>query len=278
MSSDSSRAQFINFVARAPVIGYPLLLSWQIGWIREPHGDSVVRLRDGRSLHCKLDDRTQRTMAVGLFEPAETRLVKALLAVGDTVIDVGAHIGWFATIAARAVGRDGMVIACEPYPSNAASLRTNLDLNDLRNVHVVEMALGARSGTLNLASTGGESGGVTALDWAADGRVEVPMATLDDVAGDAGEITLVKIDVEGWEAQVLRGGAAALSRTRNVLIEINKPALQAAGSSPDELLGLLRESGFSSFTVIRQRGIRQFHRTPVHNLLASRQPGRQTIG
>ena len=165
-----------------PVVGYPLLLCWQKGWLPKPRRNATALLRDGRVLQCQLADRTQRTMYFGLFEPRETRLLEELLDPGDTFIDVGAHIGWFTTVAARCVGEAGQVVACEPYPSNAAMLKRNLTRNDCTNVRLVEAALGSGLGTITLAKAGGDSGGVTALDWARDGRVEVPMMTLDEIA------------------------------------------------------------------------------------------------
>jgi FkbM family methyltransferase len=90
-------------------------------------------------------------MYLGLFEPRETRLLRKLLASGDTVIEVGAHIGWFTTVAARAVGDAGQVIECEPYPANATILKGNLAQNNCRNVRVMEVALGDQRGTITLA-------------------------------------------------------------------------------------------------------------------------------
>jgi len=242
--------------AASPVVGYPLLLSWQKGWIRPPRGISEMRFKDGRTLRCDLADSTQRTMALGLFEPAETRLVTDLLQPGDTFVDVGAHIGWFTTIAARRVGSEGAVIACEPYPANAAALKENLALNDARNVRLVEMALGSQPGELSLAPAG-DSGGITALDWGQGKRVTADVTTLDEVTTEVPDITLLKIDVEGWEPHVLRGGSAALLRAKHVLIEINKPALRKAGSSADELYGLLRDAGFAAFLPVAPRGVRR---------------------
>ena len=250
-------------------VGYALLLAWQMGWAPTPDGTADVGLRDGRTLRCNFSDRTQRTMALGLFEPAESHLVRQLLGPGDTFVDVGAHIGWFTTIAARCVGKDGMVIACEPYPSNAAALKQNLLLNDSNNVRLVQMALGSQPGELSLA--GDDSGGVTALDWGGSQRVQIRMTTLDQVAAGAEAITLLKVDVEGWEAHVLRGGSETLARTRHVLIEINKPALKEAGSSAEELYNLLRDSGFQSFAPVLQRGLRRLRPdNDLINVLASR--------
>lgn len=193
-----------------------------------------------------------------------------LLQAGEVFIDVGAHIGWFTTLAASRVGPTGQVIACEPYPSNAAVLRANVDLNHAGNVRVVEVALGSQEGTLSLASVEGESGGVTALEWAHEGRAEVPMTTLDAIAADVQDIALVKLDVEGWEPRVLRGAVESLARARHVLIEINGPSLRAGGSSPAEVFDLLRARGFKQFRPVVQAGLRRLHRSAVSNVLASR--------
>ena len=259
----------VRRVAVFPVIGYPLLLFWRKGWVPTPKGTMEVRFGDGRTLLCKLSDGTQLTMAIGLFEPGESRLIKELLGPRDTFIDVGAHIGWFTTIASRCVGEDGLVIACEPYPANATALRENLVLNDARNVQLVEMALGSHPGVLRL--TGSDSGGVTALDWPHTSRVEVSMTTLDHVAAEVEFVTLLKVDVEGWEAHVLNGGAKTLARTQHVLFEMNQFILDKAGSSSKEIYDILQNFGFKTFVPVAQRGLRRLHRNrDVTNILASR--------
>jgi FkbM family methyltransferase len=262
-------ARFFYRLAASPVIGYPLLLCWQKGWLPTPQREVTVRLGDSRLMHFNLASICHRTMLLGLYEPAETRLLDKLLSPGDTFIDVGAHIGWFSTLAASRTGRSGKVIACEPYPDNVKLLRENLALNDARNAHVIEAALGSQPGTTRLAH-GGDSGGVTALDWALEGAVEVPVTTLDDVAQGAGAVKLLKIDVEGWEPHVLRGAAKMLSRTSYVLIEINRPCLEHAGSSQEEVFDLLRSAGFTSFSRVAQTGFRRLLRSDeVINVLVS---------
>lgn len=253
-----------------PLVAYPLLLGWQKGWLPKPKSTATAVLRDGRILQCRLSDRTQRTMYFGLFEPGETRLLARLLEPGDTFVDVGAHIGWFTTVAARCVGDAGQVVACEPYPSNAAALKENLALNYCRNVTVVEAALGARRGMISLAKAGGDSGGVTALDWAWDGKVEVPMMTLDEISDGLGTVKLLKIDVEGWEKDVLQGATKTLRQTGLVLIEINPGALEKAGSSAEEIFGLMRDAGFTKFLPVIEGGLRRFHPSAVTNVLAVR--------
>jgi FkbM family methyltransferase len=248
---------FVQRIGAFPAVGYPLIFGWRRGWVPVPKGVAKVRFKDGRMLRCDLSDSTQRTMALGLFEPAESRLVKELLNPQDAFVDVGAHIGWFTTIAAQCVGKEGQVIACEPYPPNVAALKENLALNGAANVRLVDMALGSRPGTLSLGFDA-DSGATTALDWGGPAqRVEAPMTTLDEVTADVAAVTLLKMDVEGWEAHVLRGGSEVLARTEHVLIEINKPVLKKAGSSPEELYALLRSSGFKTFIPVAQHGLRR---------------------
>jgi FkbM family methyltransferase len=256
-------------VASLPAMGYPLLLAWQKGWLRAPSGVACVRLKDGRTLRCDLSDRTQRTMYLGLFEPGETRLASRLLGPGDVFIDVGAHIGWFTTMAARRIQARGRVIACEPYPANVWALRENLSINEIHNVQVVEAAISHGEGTLRLAK-GPDSGSVTALDWAHDDPAEVPTMALDELAQDARDIRLIKVDVEGWEAHVLRGATQTLRRTENVLIEINRPALKKSGSEPEGILQLLRLSGFTTFCEVPRSGLRRFASGEVTNILVGR--------
>jgi FkbM family methyltransferase len=261
-------------IAALPAIGYPLLLCWHRGWLPGPQGQFTVRLRDGRKLKCRLSDRTQRTMSLGLFEPAETRVVAELLDSGDTFIDIGAHIGWFTTLAAKRVSPDGLVIACEPYPANAGVLNDNLELNGIHNVIFVKAAVGSQPESLRLS--GSESGAVTALNTAHGYSpqgvgVDVEVKTLDEVAATAGVVKLLKIDVEGWESQVLRGAPSTLARTMNVLIEINYPLLPFAGSSEHEIMEILRGAGFTCFKPIAQRGLRRLWRnSELINLLATR--------
>jgi FkbM family methyltransferase len=253
-----------------PPVGYALLACWRSGWLPRPRRDALAVLKDGRRLQCRLADRTQRTMYLDLFEPAETRLMKELLRPGATFIDVGAHIGWFTTAGSRCVGEAGTVIACEPYPANAAMLTGNLARNECANVQLVQAAVGSQRGSLVLAAVGGDSGAVTALDWAQDGRVEVAVLTLDELAAALGPVTLLKVDVEGWEAHVLKGAVETLPRTEYVLIEINRTALKRAGSSPEEIFGLLRQAGFTGIVPIAEPGLRRLRRGPVSNALAVR--------
>jgi FkbM family methyltransferase len=260
------------------MIGVFLIGCWRLSWLKNPSGEATAFLRDGRVFRCQLDDATQRTMYLGLFEPTETRLIKELLAPGSTFLDIGAHIGWFSTMGSLRVGDSGSVIAFEPFQNNLKYLKANLLLNNCANVRVLESALGSEAGTLTLHG-GSDSGAVTALAWIGSlPGVDVPVTTLDEVATDFGAVTLMKIDVEGWETNVLRGSRSTLSRTKFVLIEMNDPAITYTGSSREEIFDLLRDAGFSHFFRVNEGGLRRFVRSEVTNVLAIRSSERQNSG
>src|ERR1700749_2040557 len=98
---------FVQRIGAFPAVGYPLIFGWRRGWVPVPKGVAKVPVKDGRTLRCDLSVSTQRTMALVLFEPAESRLVKELLNPRDAFVDVGAHIGWGAPSPAQSGGQEG---------------------------------------------------------------------------------------------------------------------------------------------------------------------------
>ena len=138
---------------------------------------------------------------------------------GDVVWDVGANIGYIALVAARIVGPAGHVVAIEPDAQCAAAIRANAALNGLDQVEVVEAAAAGESGTAELvvvrdrlwsrlASVGDHH--------ESEQRVRVQAIALDDVDGPPP--TLVKIDVEGAELEVVAGMSRLLRETRPVVV------------------------------------------------------------
>lgn len=166
---------------------------------------------------------------------------------GACVIDVGANVGFFTRQFADWVGPAGQVIAIEPERRNVAMLTTALERDGhLSRVEVVEAAAGDVDGTLQLAIT---------PDHPGDHRIgtqgeTVTAVTLDGLAvtrGLAG-ISLLKIDVQGYEGHVLRG-AKELLRTQRpaVFLEIDPSALAEQGGSAAATLQLLSNLGYAPY-------------------------------
>lgn len=162
---------------------------------------------------------------------------------GMDIWDVGANIGVFSLFAARA---SAQVHSFEPDPKFAERLKRNVYLNGWEDsVTIHEMALSDSNGetTLYTDGVGGMSPGLSKSDD--ETRNEV---TVDQRRGDGLEIRtpdLLKIDVEGAEARVVRGMTGILDRVDTVMVEIHPTMLPRFGDSPEDVTDVLESHGFS---------------------------------
>lgn len=229
----------------------PLLAAWRRGWLPAPAVSICAQYRDGRRLSGRLDDRTQRAMLFGGYERLETAAVTSLLRPGDVFVDVGAHIGWFSTVAARRVGVSGVVYAFEPYPANVARLADNVALNGLENVRIVAAPAAEGSRYISVApQAGSDSASVTGGPRGSGQGFLVPAVTVDSILLAEEAVRLMKIDAEGLEPSVLAGARETLERTTAVLVEFNRSALRANGSDAEELIASLASSGLREWRVL----------------------------
>jgi FkbM family methyltransferase len=152
----------------------------------------------------------------GEWGQKEIELLLALLPPGGAVLDVGAYVGTHTLAFAQRVGAHGSVWACEPRPAIFALLLENVTQNALENVELLHCAFGREGGRLRFPRVDFSTCrnfGAGAVGSAADTLVDrVEMRALDDLELD--RLDLVKVDVEGMEADVLRGAEAALGRFR----------------------------------------------------------------
>ncbi len=185
----------------------------------------------------------------GSFEPNEFNFLDRLLKPGMVFVDVGANDGYYTLFAARRVGAAGRVVSVEPSSRERGHLERNIARNGVGNVEIVPAALGASAGHADLhlahgVHTGHNTLGRFAHDDVVPARVErVPLETLDAVAARLGlaHVDVVKIDVEGGEANVIAGARTVLQSMRPVLMmEVSDGALQAQGSSEAALIAMLR--------------------------------------
>ena len=178
---------------------------------------------------------------------------RALLRPGDVCVDVGANVGHFSALAAHLVGPEGRVIAYEPNPDCLTRLQHLRDDNALTQLDIRPHALGSQPGTGALHLLGGDSILGTLAAEAADVPQRTGTVSVSVAAGDAELLPilpadgLIKIDVEGFEAEVLRGIARCLADRRPALIiEMSAPNLARAGSSCAEVAGLLAAHGYTA--------------------------------
>lgn len=150
----------------------------------------------------------------GTYEPEQTALFARWLAPGDTLLDVGAHVGYYTLVSSGLVGAGGRVYAFEPNPRNVRFLRRHVEANAAANVQVVESAVSDRAGTVRFDFGSGSGTG----HIAEAGTLEVRATRVDDFVREQGiSPGAMKIDVEGAEVRVLRGALETLRRSRPVV-------------------------------------------------------------
>lgn len=202
-----------------------------------PKGDAWANVEGGR-LFVSLDDHVGRAaFYVGDLDRKISALIDRFVKPGDTVLDIGANVGLVSLRLSKRVGSEGIVHAFEPNPGVSSRLVSSLEANGITNVRLHEVALGDVPGTLRLCVPQGNAGAASLIADRVSGETcEVPVKRLDDFA--FGPVSFVKMDVEGFEENVLRGFSKTLSSCppRFILFEQN----EASGNS----IRLLEEAGY----------------------------------
>lgn len=192
----------------------------------------TVRSGPGEGLKLPVRLKSEKFYWTGNHEPHVQEALAELLQPGMSFWDVGAHIGFVTSMAARMVGPEGSVLSFEPMPETIGRLRTTIELNELSNVTVLECAVDDFDGEKTLypppAIDSGEGEELQpSVMWTlveengAEGGIEVRCRRLDDVAGEFGRPDLVKIDAEGAEVEVLASGMGIIKEGTRVIIEIS---------------------------------------------------------
>jgi FkbM family methyltransferase len=158
----------------------------------------------------------------GSYELGTTHLLRKFLGSGETFIDIGANIGLMTIAASITVGPTGLVICFEPDHRNLSVLVENILLNKATNVCVLNIAVGDTVGEFNLFRSPTDDGGISSLVEKKDfWRAQVvSMSPLDRMLNifPSREVSLVKIDVEGYEYRVIKGAQELLSRYKPIVI------------------------------------------------------------
>ena len=158
------------------------------------------------------------------------------------IVDVGANIGVFTVIASRLVGEGGLVIAVEPTPSSFRLLKKNLSLNGCMNAKAVMTALGEKESSrkLNIYKTSLLNSFLTwnKADQIVNRSIAVQMKTLDSLMTELGleRLDLLKLDTEGYELPILRGGTETIRRFKPYIVGEAHPTISDCGSKIGDFL------------------------------------------
>lgn len=144
---------------------------------------------------------------LGTTEPEEQSLLQNLIVPGDTFYDIGAHTGFYSTIAGRLVGSTGHVYAFEPFSESASIARKNAQINNFDHIHVIERAVSGETGSAKLSIRSDSARNTTTQTENRISQVEVSTTTIDNFIAQESPPApdIVMIDVEGAEMDVLSG-------------------------------------------------------------------------
>jgi FkbM family methyltransferase len=221
-------------LANHPVLQRIAGPSTEIPWARVPGGYWVAS---------PLSDHVGRAIFYfGDLDPKITWACSRLVQAGDCVLDIGANLGLVTFTLSALVGPLGRVHAFEPAPQMQTFIQDAIDRNNVTNVELHRLALGAHNGELMLSVPGSNAGAasfVAARQASGGTDVMVPVRTLSSIMAnlDVGRVRLLKMDVEGFEPEVLAGAADFLVRQPpDVLIfELNDPT-ESLGRHPTMLM------------------------------------------
>jgi len=184
---------------------------------------------------------------------------------GDIVYDIGANIGFYTVILGKAVGKKGRLIAFEPNKQSYARLQENLNLNALNNVRLFCLALDNKNGGLKLFIGNNPIGSSLVYSSAFKQNYQIVKVVKGDDLKEEENLPsprAVKIDVEGYEYEVIQGLHRTLLSPSCELIccEIH-PQFLPEKIKPEMVLNLLKSIGFNQIKIFKS-----FDRTEYHAL------------
>lgn len=169
---------------------------------------------------------------------------------GMILFDIGAHYGVFSLIASR---RGARVVAVEPSAAAVRMITRQAELNNLtERIHAILAAAGSSDGTLRMLNSGVFSDDYFKLDEARGSRelMGIRAVTIDSLTGEFGPPTHIKIDVEGQEAAVLRGGHKTLMQhSPKLFLELHSHLIAEDGGDPTAALVELQNIGYDTFSL-----------------------------
>ncbi len=221
------------------------------------------QVRVGEALVClnPHDPVISGALAFGVYERGEIAFFRSHFRAGMTLVDVGANVGLYSALALSTPGFHGRVLALEPHAESRRYLEKTIEVNARAPTaaQIVALAASDRAGTLALYKNP-ENKGDNRLypDALLQGAEHVGADTLDNICRGAGiaSAQFVKIDVQGAEAQVVRGGADLLGASPQCVLmtEFWPYGLARCGADPAEYLEMLGRLGFRLYELTGSRG------------------------
>lgn len=185
------------------------------------------------------------------FERKEQKFVYNQLQKGDVFFDVGANIGLYTLLAAKAVGETGRVFSFEPVNKTFSRLKENVDFNEFVNCRLFNLAISDKNGKNKIITSREGYDAFNSMAIPSVGgffnKEDIETITLTSFCNEHNidKIDFLKVDVEGWEVHVIKGAKEVLEKfSPTIMIEFTDKNLINAGQSAKDLFNLLTSQGY----------------------------------
>lgn len=189
-------------------------------FLRRPSGSVTVKTLFGFkiAIHPTIDLNIENVIYErGVYEQATTLFIQQHLKPGDTFVDAGANIGYLSLAAAAVVGKNGFVHAFEPVKSTYALLKNNAELNEFSQINCHPLGLGSRNEEAVIYSEDQNRGGASIVNQRSEQKEIIQICPLDTIL-EGEKVDLLKVDVEGYEFEVLKGAEQTIRKNHPAII------------------------------------------------------------
>jgi len=223
-----------------------------------PEGERPVKISAHTIIVWPARNIWWKSMYLGCCDVEIEQNLKRYLPESGVFIDVGAGVGYFSALASKIIGSAGRVYCFEPHPSTARAIRKMIDSNPNSNIVLNDCALGADDSTHNyyIQRFNGhtEVSMVANLLGKAEEVIKVRTRRLDDYLKEnrIDEVSLIKIDVEGFEYFVLKGLEGYFKKSKHrspIICEISPSACARLGYTLKELCGFMADYGYQAYNI-----------------------------
>lgn len=196
----------------------------------------------------------EREMVTGSYDGTACQVLADFVKPGDAVMDIGANVGAISLNMARRVGNSGRVYAIEPGPLTHDRFQNTIRKNRIENISLIQIGLSKSKGELQWKLDRGNLGNAFLVE--SGGDLNVPVTTLDALADEhsIGELSFIKVDVEGMELEVFQGGTSTLEKLKptllfETLVARREEQRERGSSYYDDLEKLLLDIGYVLFAI-----------------------------
>ncbi len=227
----------------------------------------VIDVFDGVRMKLNLDDLVQQHLfAHGYYEPEATTMWKYCLQTSNTVVDIGANVGYYSLLTAKYGKRDVRVFSFEPMTHIYNRAKENIELNSFSAIKLTKLALSNQTKKEVIAleeqsNWGGSNIVVNAPKQGAHSE-QIETTTLDLFAKEQNlsSVDLIKMDIEGYELFALQGMANTLTQFKPIVfIEILDNLLARFNYTPEDIFAFFRKHGYEGYMILPNQKLRVLH-------------------